>query len=263
MLVAVSVCRAQSVEAGRISGVVQDASGGVVRNAAVRIRNLATGLAASGAFAQTAPPPQNPLCNTYFGDLHVHTSCSLDADIMGNRNDPRAAYRFGRGAPFTLPGNVKSQLALPLDFMAVTDHDIWLGELALCTDPKSDVYGNNFCTAIRNSSTDREASQRTMFALLPPSLKNPSERVPEICGGPDAASAKCYERATTTWKELQQIANENYHPGKFTTFIGFEWTANLKRFGMLHRNVLFRGTTVPDVVESAIQLNNTPERLWK
>jgi len=47
LLLAVSFCRAQSVEAGRISGVVQDGSGGVIRNAVVSIRNLATGLADS------------------------------------------------------------------------------------------------------------------------------------------------------------------------------------------------------------------------
>ncbi|MXY15490.1 MAG: DUF3604 domain-containing protein, partial [Acidobacteria bacterium] len=33
----------------------------------------------------------------FFGDLHVHTSWSLDAYSNGNRDDPAAAYRYGRG----------------------------------------------------------------------------------------------------------------------------------------------------------------------
>ena len=94
-------------------------------------------------------PAPNPLRNAYFGDLHVHTSYSLDAYIGGNRNDPRAAYRFGRGESVILTGGVKNQLRVPLDFMAVTDHDIWLGELALCTDPKEAVYESEVCRGIR------------------------------------------------------------------------------------------------------------------
>jgi Protein of unknown function (DUF3604) len=31
---------------------------------------------------------------------------------------------------------------------------------------------------------------------------------------------------------------------------------------MLHRNVIFRSTTAPDVIASAVELNNRPERLW-
>jgi hypothetical protein len=224
---------------------------------------LSVALIAADSATISTPSAGNPLRNAYFGDLHVHTSFSLDAYIMGNRNDPRAAYKYGRGEPITLTGGQRRQLATPLDFMAVTDHDIWLGELSLCTDPKEGAYNTDVCKSVRSAGTDRQLSQKVMFSMLPPALKSPPERSTEICGGPEAASGACYERSKTVWKELQQIARDYYEPGKFTTFIGFEWTANMKRIGMLHRNVIFRGTAVPDVVQSAIQLNNRPEELWK
>ena len=49
-------------------------------------------------------PPANPLRNAYFGELHLHTAISSDANIFDTRNGPRRAYEFAKGAEMELPG---------------------------------------------------------------------------------------------------------------------------------------------------------------
>ena len=88
---------------------------------AIETRYLGT---AALPLAAMQTPAGNPLRNAYFGELHVHTNWSLDAYRNGNFDGPAIAYRFGRGEPITHPdGSVRAQLRVPLDFMAVTDHD--------------------------------------------------------------------------------------------------------------------------------------------
>ena len=74
--------------------------------------------------------------NAYFGDLHTHTSFSLDAYFFNAVNDPRAAHEFAKGQPGGLPGlgtddpytkQREVTIGRPLDFNAVTDHAEFLG----------------------------------------------------------------------------------------------------------------------------------------
>ena len=82
----------------------------------------------SAAPKATAEVPSNPMKDAYFGETHIHTSYSLDAYLGGTRLTPSDAYRFAKGEPVTVNGQVH-KIDRPLDFVAVTDHAEYLGEM--------------------------------------------------------------------------------------------------------------------------------------
>ena len=81
------------------------------------------------AFAGECPDADR-LKKTFFGDLHVHSSYSLDAYLAGTRNDPESAYEFAKKqrkvglTPVDENGDPTRFLEIdrPLDFTGVTDH---------------------------------------------------------------------------------------------------------------------------------------------
>ena len=70
----------------------------------------------------------NPLRDAYFGETHMHTAYSLDAYIGGARLTPSDAYRFAKGEAVTVDGKAH-QSKRPLDFVAVSDHAEYIGEM--------------------------------------------------------------------------------------------------------------------------------------
>ena len=52
----------------------------------------------------------------FWGDTHVHSSLSMDANAIGNtRLTPAAAYRFARGEKVVATSGMTAQLGQPLD----------------------------------------------------------------------------------------------------------------------------------------------------
>ena len=181
--------------------------------------------------------------NAYFGDLHVHTKYSADAYGFGARNGPDEAYAFARGAPLRHPsGQVIRMRSAPLDFLAVTDHAEYLGNVTALGDPDHRLSGSAM-----TEITD--GVMMTAFLTFGAALRT-GERDPELYdeGGRRA-----------TWERIVAAAERHNAPGAFTTFIGYEYSSAPD--GMLHRNVIFAGSRVPGLPFGATD-SLDPEDLW-
>lgn len=195
--------------------------------------------------APGAPAP-NPQRNAYFGELHLHTKYSMDANVFGNRLDPRMAYRFAKGEAMEMgDSGIVQKLPAPLDFAAVTDHAEGMGGVHQCLNSQSENYWNLDCIGMRYKFLPLFPR---LFDALVQSGPQRGSYPPGICG---ADGARCIASTPSIWQDIQNAANEAYEPGKFTAFIGYEYSPTLVMGGMLHRNVIYRGAKVPDTVFGA------------
>jgi len=203
----------------------------------------------------------NPLRNLYFGDLHVHTGLSHETWILDVPAAPELAYGFAKGEPIQLPpldeegmGTRTVQLDHPLDFAAVTDHGEFLGEVEACVTPNSGAYGSPSCILFR----DKNFLSEVVIAF--PTFTTHPERNRDICG---PGRADCLALAERVWKRIQDTAEQAYDRSPqctFTSFVGYEYTG-LPGAANLHRNVIFRNASVPDLPVSYFE-QSTPEGLW-
>jgi hypothetical protein len=208
---------------------------------------VAIGLLTSGVGAVCAAP--NPLRNVYFGDLHLHTRNSFDAYIFNVRATPEDAYVYAKG------GTIKHAMGFDLrlnsgalDFLAVTDHAEYLGVLHAIDTPGT---GYSKVPYARDLFGTERAKVLGAFEIFADSLTTGKRR-------PDLSDMSA---PTSAWQETIRSAERNNDPGRFTTFIGYEYTS-IPGVRNLHRNVVFSGSKAPALPFSALESQN-PEDLWR
>ncbi len=228
------------------------------------------GAAPAGPIAPRADcANQDPLRRPLFGDLHIHTGFSMDANAVGNDTTPDDAYRFARGEEIPVfsgePGKPRTaRLERPLDFAAVTDHAEWLGEVRLCRDPASEVYDTSGCKIFRGEEQSRIAEllgmTRGFFPKLLGLVDLDFKRADEVCG---ADNGLCRAGMRTAWAELQASAERFYDRSadcSFTTFHAWEYSRS-PNSTKIHRNVILRNELSPEFPISAAETGHA-RGLW-
>ena len=190
-----------------------------------------------------------PLKRAYFGDLHVHTSYSLDANVFGNQNnDPIAAHAFAQGATLELPGGGTTKLDRNLDFSVVSDHAEFLDLIGICTVMAGPLADSDYCKALRRFGSKDTGDSAWKWIITPAIVQGashgPCKENPEAC---DAARLDL-------WKRSQKAAKMANQPCEFTTLNAFEWSS----FDWLHRVVIFADDNVPEFPLDAIR-QKTPD----
>jgi len=201
--------------------------------------------------AKVSPKAQHPQ-QVYFGDTHLHTDLSLDAGAFGNRIGLNEAYRFAKGEEVISSTGQKAKLSRPLDFIVVADHSDGMGFFPDIINGRGPIMdteeGKKWHQWLKEGKATETAidmitrfSQRSLsFSTADPTMMKP------------------------VWKATVDAAEKYNEPGKFTAFIGYEWTS-LINGNNLHRVVVYRDdldktiNTLPFTNEDS----SDPEKLWQ
>lgn len=196
----------------------------------------------------------------YWGDTHLHTAMSFDAGAFGARLLPRDAYRFARGEQVTSSTGLQVKLSKPLDFLVVADHSdnmgwfpsLFAGDPEMLANPQVKTWYEMI----------NEGGQTAVSAAIEIIVAFSQGTFPM-----ETASLPGTESYRNAWDTAIEAADEFNEPGRFSAFIGYEWTSN-EAGNNLHRVVVYRDDgTKASVMEPYTTLRPVgspdPRDLWK
>jgi hypothetical protein len=202
--------------------------------------------------------PERPL----WGDSHLHTSLSMDAGLFGNRLPPREAYRFARGDEVVSSTGQAVRLSRPLDWLVIADHSDGMGLFGDLAAGKPQLL--TYEQGARWNKGLTEGGDAAVQAALDLITNFSQGKVEPELMALYSPGSKLYKNL---WERVIDEAEAFNDPGRFTAFIGFEWTSLIKGNNM-HRVVIMRdgpvrARQVVPFTMTAPQGSPDPRDLWK
>ena len=199
--------------------------------------------------------------NVYWGDTHVHTHLSWDAYGSGNRLTPDDANRFARGETVIADNGQPVRLRRPLDFLMVADHSQNFGVLPHMAAGNPLLLEKDASQPLLEllktiPATVREALGASSDQTLK-DLGEHSGSIKRLWSTYDYGADKRFMRQV--WDDVIATAERHNDPGRFTSFIGYEWSPR-----SIHRNVIFRDSAARagQVLPYSSFDSINPEDLW-
>jgi hypothetical protein len=226
-------------------------AGAIKLTAVLWMATAAAGWAATGATAESysVAAGQDFPRRVYWGDTHVHSNLSLDANMSGNVSlSPASAYRFARGEKVLGSSGMPVKLRRPLDFLVVSDHAEYIGVMDGLRREDAQLL-------------EHETARRWGSALAAGDRSPMAEFAASLSAGQSVLEHPAFDR--TVWERTLALADSHNEPGIFTALIGYEWTS-MPGGRNLHRVVLFGddGTQVQSLLPFSAFDSDDPEDLW-
>jgi hypothetical protein len=172
--------------------------------------------------------------------------------MVGNFNlGPDDAYRFAKGAQVQANNGMQARLVRPLDFLVVSDHSEYQGLMPKLRGGDPELLRNEVGNRWYNWFREGPEGQYKVFLEFAEDLNNNKGRIPFD------------EIAESTWEYMGEVADQHNEPGRFTAFIGYEWTSTPDG-NNLHRVVMFKdgADKTSRVVPFSSFDSADPEELW-
>lgn len=189
----------------------------------------------------------------FWGDTHLHSSYSPDAFFFGNTTaDPDTAYRYAKGRPVIHPYHRSMiRIGTPLDFLVLADHAEMMGvpfQIARGDERVANTKSGKRLAKMMTSGKGADAFQEFLGRI------NSNQPYEDL---------NTEDIRKSVWAESVAITERHDEPGRFTTFIGWEWTSTPGGKN-LHRVVFTPGggTVAEKLIPYSAFDSDKPEDLW-
>ena len=189
----------------------------------------------------------------FWGDTHLHTNISPDAGMLKNLNvGPDDAYRFARGEQVTANNGMQAKLVRPLDFLVIADHSEYMGLIPEILGGSPELLKDPVGKQWYEWFQEGPEGQYKVFINFAEDLAANKGRI------------EFGSILRSTWDKVAENADRYNEPGKFTAFIGYEWSS-LPKGNNLHRVVIFKDDAkkAKQVVPFSSFDSADAEDLWK